>query len=266
MRDYFVEKKEIVKEIKNKKIAIYADNLSKEDSLLVQKFMKDAVKHYDLNMTIKRTGKTNILHNHLPFYAPVPVKEEPCLIIEFMNISVCDEIWIFDNGYHNYERGGRLDERLRDLEKPVKFLCKTDDSWDFYQGRETHYNEASDELEDDYYLIVDEISCETTSNASVEPVKTLRNISHEELSEKEYELTKTAFLLIKYAEQVALRAMVRQDDTLLQKAKSFIKSGNEVFFGILSVPTCDDVMLRNYDAKNDFTQTGLDELCEQYAV
>lgn len=262
MRDYFVEKKEIVKEIKNKRIAIYADNLSKEDSLLVQKFMKDAAKQYDVNSTIKKTGKTNILHNHLPFYVPVPVKEKPCLIIEFMNILACDEIWIFDNGYHNYERGGRLDERLRDLEKPVKFLCKTDDSWDFYQGRETHYNEA-DELEDDYYLIVDEISCE---NKSVEPVKTLRNISHEELSEKEYELTKTAFLLIKYAEQVALRAMVRQDTTLLQKAKAFIKFGNEVFFGILSVTSCDDVMLRNYDAKNDFTQAGLDELCEQYAV
>ena len=257
MRDYFVEKKEIVKEIKNKRIAIYADNLSKEDSLLVQKFMKDAAKQYDVNSTIKKTGKTNILHNYLPFYASAPVKEELCLIMEFMNILACDEIWIFDNGYHNYERGGRLDERLRDLEKPVKFLCKTDDSWDFYQGRETHYNEA------DYYLIVDEISCE---NKSVEPVKTLRNISHEELSEKEYELTKTAFLLIKYAEQVALRAMVRQDTTLLQKAKAFIKSGNDVFFGILSVTNCDDVMLRNYDAKNDFTQAGLDELCEQYAV
>lgn len=262
MRDYFVEKKEIVKEIKNKRIAIYADNLSKEDSLLVQKFMKNVVKQYDINSTIKKTGKTNILHNHLPFYAPAPVKEELCLIMEFMNILACDEIWIFDNGYHNYERGGRLDERLRDLEKPVKFLYKTDDSWDFYQGRETYYNE-SDELEDDYYLIVDEISCE---NKSVEPVKTLRNISHEELSEKEYELTKTAFLLIKYAEQVALRAMVRQDTTLLQKVKAFIKSGNEVFFGILSVTSCDDVMLRNYDAKNDFTQAGLDELCEQYAV
>lgn len=73
-------------------------------------------------------------------------------------------------------------------------------------------------------------------------------------------------MLIKYAEQVALRAMVRQDITLLQKAKAFIKSGNEVFFGILSVTNCDDVMLRNYDAKNDFTQAGLDELCEQYAV
>lgn len=32
------------------------------------------------------------------------------------------------------------------------------------------------------------------------------------------------------------------------------------------VTNCDDVMLRNYDAKNDFTQAGLDELCEQYAV
>lgn len=66
----FVEKKDVVSRLGNevKSVAIYADNLSKDDAKSVAAFMKDAVATYDVNDCVGKTGVKNVLHNQLSFY------------------------------------------------------------------------------------------------------------------------------------------------------------------------------------------------------
>ena len=66
----FVEKKDVVARLGNevKNIAIYADNLSKNDAKSVAAFMKDAVATYGVNDCVGKTGVKNVLHNQLSFY------------------------------------------------------------------------------------------------------------------------------------------------------------------------------------------------------
>ena len=228
----FVEKKDVVARFGNevKSVAIYADNLSKEDAKSVAAFMRNVVATYDISDCVDKTGVKNVLHNQLSFYKKLALQDtdEGYLFVEFANLLLCDEVWVFDNGYDNYAIGGRLDERLRDFEKPIRFLAKTDDSWDFYQGRSTVYDENG-ELQDEYYLIVDEIVYEN-HNATA-----LRALSRKTLSDAEYDVASAGLMFTKQADYVNLRGMVRGDEQLMAESNAMMRVGNEVVFGILSI-------------------------------
>lgn len=259
----FVEKKDVIARLGNevKSVAIYADNLSKEDAKSVAAFMKNAVATYDIHDCVGKTGVKNVLHNQLSFYEKLALQntDEGYLFVEFANLLLCDEVWVFDNGYDNYVIGGRLDERLRDFERPIRFLAKTDDSWDFYQGRSMVRDENGD-LQDNYYLIVDEIIYEN-HNATA-----LRALSKDVLSDAEYGVASAGLMLTKQAEYVNLRGMVRGDEQLMVESNAMIRVGNEVVFDILGVDKCDDEMLRLYQAKLDFAQEDMSALREKYDV
>lgn len=261
----FVEKKEVLARFGNevKNVAIYADNLSKDDAKSVATFMKDIVATYDINDCVGKTGMKNVLHNQLSFYKNLALQntDEGYLFVEFANLLLCDEIWVFDNGYDNYVIGSRLDERLRDFEKPIRFLAKTsdDDLWDFYQGRSMVRDENSD-LQDNYYLIVDEIMYEKNN------VTSLRALSKKELSDAEYDVASAGLMLTKQAEYVNLRGMVRGDESLMAESDAMMRVGNEVVFCILGVGKCDDETLRLYRAKLDFAQEDMTVLREKYNV
>lgn len=259
----FVEKKDVVARLGNevKNIAIYADNLSKEDAKSVAAFMKDAVVTYGVNDCVGKTGVKNVLHNQLSFYKKLALQntDEGYSFVEFANLLLCDEVWVFDNGYDNYAIGGRLDERLRDFEKPIRFLAKTEESWDFYQGRSMVRDENGD-LQDDYYLIVDEIAYENHNATS------LRSLSKNVLSDEEYDVVSAGLMLTKQAEYVNLRSVVRGDEQLMAESNMLMCIGNEVVFGILSVDKCNDETLRLYNAKLDFAQEDIVMLREKYDV
>lgn len=78
----FVEKKDVVSRLGNevKSVAIYADNLSKNDAKSVAAFMKDAVVTYGINDCVGKTGVKNVLHNRLSFYEKLSLQntDEPC--------------------------------------------------------------------------------------------------------------------------------------------------------------------------------------------
>lgn len=259
----FVEKKDVIARLGNevKNVAIYADNLAKDDAKSVAVFMKDAVSTYDINDCVGKTGVKNVLHNQLSFYEKLALQNtnEGYLFVEFANLLLCDEVWIFDNGYDNYVIGGRLDERLRDFEKPIRFLAKTNDSWDFYQGR-SMIRDVNGNLQDNYYLIVDEIVYENY-NATA-----LRALSKDVLSDTEYDVASAGLILTKQADYVNLRGMVRGDEQLMAESNEMMCVGNEVVFGILGVDKCDDETLRLYQAKLDFAQEDMVVLLEKYNV
>lgn len=259
----FVEKKDVFARFGNevKNIAIYADNLSKDDAKSVAAFMKDAVTTYGINDCVGKTGVKNVLHNQLSFYEKLALQntDEGYLFVEFANLLLCDEIWVFDNGYDNYAICGRLDERLRDFEKPIRFLAKTGDSWDFYQGRSIEHDENG-ELQDNYYLIVDEISYEENNSTS------LRALSKTALSDAEYDVASAGLMLTKQAEYVNLRGIVRGDEQLMVESNAMMRVGNEVVFGILMTDKCDEKTLKLYRAKLDFAQEDMAELREKYNV
>lgn len=259
----FVEKKDVVARLGNevKNIAIYADNLSKEDAKSVAAFMKDAVVTYGVNDCVGKTDVKNVLHNQLSFYEKLALQntDEGYLFVEFANLLLCDDVWVFDNGYDNYAIGGRLDERLRSFEKSIRFLAKNNDSWDFYQGCSMVRDENGD-LQDEYYLIVDEIAYENHN------VTSLRTLSKKMLSDAEYEVASAGLMLTKQAEYVNLRGMVRGDEQLMVESNAILRIGNEVVFGILGVDKCDDETLHLYQAKLDFAQEDMSVLREKYDV
>ena len=186
--------------------------------------------------------------------------------IEFFNIMLCDEVWIFDNGYDNYPVGGRLDERLRDLGVSVKFLCRVDNTWDFYAGRDSSYNEESDKIVDDYYLI-GEMLDKNDVTYKRQCCCTGRKLSMDELSEREYNLAIEALRLSHTLMFLEMKGIVRQDDLLVEKANQYLGPVNEVLLGILSSEdVCDESLLRTYSAKNDFTKAELELLARAYEV
>lgn len=206
------------------------------------------------------------MHENLEFYKIAKVMHKKPVCIEFFNIMLCDEVWIFDNGYDNYPVGGRLDERLRDLGVSVKFLCRVDNTWDFYAGRDSSYNEESDKIVDDYYLIGEMLD----NNAETDKRQcccTGRKLSRGELSEREYDLAIEALCLSHMIMFLETKGAVRQDDSLVAKANQYLDTVNEVLLGILSSEdVCDESLLRTYSAKNDFTKAELELLAMAYDV
>ena len=184
--------------------------------------------------------------------------------MELTNILLCDEVWIFDNGYDNYKLNGRLDNALKSLEKPVKFLAKTSDSktWDFYKGRDMVRN-ANNESQEDYYYIVEEYDF-VSDNERQNSNNQLRLISKTALSEKEYELAFNALELTQFMGELAIKASVRNDNELLDKINPFIKTGNEILMDILSCNSCDEETLNLCQAKLDFAALDVEKLINDY--
>ena len=261
----FVDKTEMMKEFGTtvKHVAIYADNLAEQIVVTIKPFVESMMK-YGVDCYFGPSKSWNVLHENLEFYKMAKVMNKKPVCIEFFNIMLCDEVWIFDNGYSNYPIGGRLDERLRDLGVSVKFLCRVDNTWDFYAGRDSSYDEESDELVDDYYMIgellgntggVDERPCCCTG----------RKLSKELLSEKEYDLAMEALGLSHMIMFLETKGIVRQDNSLVTKANQYLSTVNEVLLGILSSKdVCDDGVLQTYSAKNDFTRAELELLAMEY--
>lgn len=255
-----ITKTELTNELAHKHVAIYADNLSKDDCKSVAAFMKQMTDTYAINDCVGKTGIKNVLHDRLLFYeklAPTP-DETGCLFAEFTNLVMCDEVWVFDNGYDNYNRQGRLDTRLSNLQKPVRFLAKTPDgNWEFYQGRITVLED--EDLIDRYYLVADSIEWEQPDPDA----KPLRPLSKQVLSEIEYDTAFTALLLTQKAGCIDLRGMVRNDEKLSESVIGIIKTGNEIVFGILGNDSCDEEQLKTYRMQLEFAEAELDEIREK---
>lgn len=221
-------------------------------------------KKYDINYHICEVK--NILHDNTNFYKPYVPKNNwtGWVSVELTNILLCDEVWIFDNGYDNYKLNGRLDNALKSLEKPVKFLAKTSDSktWDFYKGRDMVRN-ANDELQEDYYYIAEEYNF-VSDNERQNSNNQLRPISKTALSEKEYELAFSALELTQFMGELAIKASVRNDNELLDKINPFIKTGNEILMDILSCNSCDEETLNLCQAKLDFAAPDVEKLINDY--
>lgn len=257
MKNFLVDKTEMMKEFGTtiKHVAIYADNLDEKIASTIKPFI-ESMAEYGVDCHFGLSKSWNVLHNNLDFYKMAKVIKEKPVCVEFLNILMCDEVWIFDNGYDNYLIGGRLDERLRDLGISVKFLYQTEDTWDFYMGRESSYDENTDEVVDDYYMIGEVHIC---NNETKPCCHTCRSLSMEVLSEREYELATEALNLSHMIMALETKGMVRQDNSLIKKANQYLGTVNEVLLGILmSKQICDDNTLQTYSAKNDFTRAELD--------
>lgn len=266
MREFFKTKKDIEERIRNnvKNIAFYADNLTKEDCILVDLFLKSADKKYGVNYHICEVRNT--LHNNTDFYKSYMPKNNwtGWISVELTNLLLCDEVWIFDNGYDNYKLNGRLDNVIKSLKKPVKFLAKTSDgkSWDFYKGRDMVRN-ANDELQENYYYIVEEYDF-VPDNERQNSNNQLRPISKTTLSEKEYELAFSALELTQFMGKLSIKASVRNDNELLNKINPFLKTGNEILMDILSCNSCDEETLKLCQAKLDFAAPDVEKLINDY--
>lgn len=263
----FVHKPEMMKEFGTtvKHVAIYADNLDEKIAETIKPFVESMMKH-GVDCYFGPSKSWNVLHENLEFYKLAKVMHKKPVCIEFFNILLCDEVWIFDNGYNNYLVGGRLDERLRDLGVGVKFLCRVNDTWDFYAGRDSSYDKESDEIVDDYYLIGEMLD----NNAKTDKRQCChigRKLSMEVLSEREYNLAIEALRLSHVIMFLDMKGIVRQDDSLIAKANQHLGTVNEVLLGILSSEdVCDESLLRTYSAKNDFTKAELELLARVYEV
>lgn len=76
MNEFFKLKTEVEEEIRKdvKYIAIYADNLSRKDCLLVQKYVKTACRMYDVDCHVEG-AVMNVLHDIPKFYQMYVPKE-----------------------------------------------------------------------------------------------------------------------------------------------------------------------------------------------
>ena len=264
----FIDKSEMMKEFGTivKHVAIYADNLDEKIAETIKPFV-ESMMEYGVDCYFGPSKSWNVLHENLEFYKMAKVMHKKPVCIEFFNIVLCDEVWVFDNGYDNYPVGGRLDERLRDLDVSVKFLCRANDTWDFYAGRDSSYNKESDEIVDDYYLIGEMLDNNNAETDESQCCYTGRKLSRDELSEREYNLATEALCLSHMLMFLEMKGIVRQDDSLVAKANQYLGTVNEVLLGILSSEDgCDESLLRAYSAKNDFIKAELDLLARAYEV
>lgn len=57
----------------------------------------------------------NVLHENLNFYDPKnsPTNPDNVKKMEFFQLLIADEIWVFDNGYDNFTQNGRLLHKSR---------------------------------------------------------------------------------------------------------------------------------------------------------
>lgn len=267
----FVERVEVIerfgKEIKN--VAIFADNLSVEQAKSVAAFMKKAVVEYGISDKVFKKIP-NVVHNKLDFYkrGVESISDDDCKKIEWFNLFIADEVWVFDNGYDNFTRNCRLAYRLRYMGKSVKFLCMSpdDNDWDFYYGYDYVVAGDKDNIECYDYYIVDAIENDKSDDVVAGPCKRMRTIGSSELSDVENELVIKAMKMAQECGYVSMRAMVRNDNELDKKMNEFLRSANEVFFGILFSEGCTEKELRDFGAKLDFTASDIADVREQYAV
>lgn len=293
MRNYFELKKDIENEIRStaKHVAFYADNLSKNGCKSVSRFLQMASKKYEVDYHIEGNVQ-NILHDNTDFYKPyIPKKcDNECkddigwMAVELTNIMRCDEVWVFDNGYDNFKLNGRLDKVLTSFKKPVRFLCMAPDgnSWDFYKGRDV-VNGKNNELQNDYYLVVDEYghiseyndSCNNKEDdmhgnrcGGMDDKQTaamkMRPVSKDALTDEEYGLVFNALQFTQFMGSLALKASVRNDNRLLDKINPFIKTGNEILLDILGKDKCDEKTLKLCQAKLDFAIPDVENLIDEY--
>ena len=270
----FVEKQEVLerlrKEVKN--VAIYADNLSSDQAKSVAAFMKRMTGKYGIS---DKFGKLlpNTLHNQLDFYkrGSDTVSEDSCKQIEFLQLLIADEIWVFDNGYDNFAPNGRLAKKIEEFGTPVKFLCASSDGkeWEFYRG-ETYVTDNEGKMECHDYYIVETIA--TENQASMEnpagkvQAKAMRMIGSTQLSDEENSLAKRAVYISQLLGYLSVRAAVRNDSELETKINKLLRSANKVMFGILLSDGCSDAELKAYDASLDFTENDAMELRQVYVV
>lgn len=268
-REFIRLKKDVENEIKRnvKYIAIYADNLTKEEAITVDKYLKAVSVKYDIDYHIYDVR--NVLHNNTKFYKHLIPENSHLgwMAVELTNVIYCDEVWVFDNGYDNYKFDSRLDNILTQFEKPVRFLAKTPDnkSWDFYKGRDVIRNNA-DEFINNYYLIVDEYSIIMPKDTKLNGKRHLRPISKTVLSEKEYDLVFSALQISQFMDKILLKAIVRNDNELISKIKPFIRTSNEIIIDILTTDNCSDEILNLCEGKLDFAAPDVEKLINDYQL
>lgn len=242
-------------------IAIHADNLTKAEALSVDKYLKSAADKYDIDYHIYDIK--NVLHNNTKFYERYVPSDSYLgwMAVELANIVYCDEVWVFDNGYDNYELDGRLDNAITQFEKPVRFLAKTpdDSSWDFYKARDV-IRDVSGALVNDYYLIVDSFEIINPEPVSVGNLKLL---SKSVLSDREYDIAYNALKLTQFAGGLSIKASVRNDNALCIKINNLVKSCSDIMLDILSCDN-DDSMLNVLSAKLDFIEPEFENLINTY--
>lgn len=249
-----------------KRIAIYADNLSRKDCMLVQKYVRTACRMYDVDCHVEGSV-VNVLHDTPKFYKMyVPKENERCsrwMAVELTNVLLCDEVWVFDSGYDNYRLDGRLDNVLMNCEKKVKFLCKTPNgsSWDFYKCREMTYDSKGEAM-NDYYLVAGEsdIMNELQATSKMQP------ISNEFLTDEEYDIVFNALQLTQMTGNFSIKAAVRNDDELADKIKPLMQTGNEIIIDVLTRDECDEKILKLCQAKLDFVAPDVERLMNKYKL
>lgn len=187
--------------------------------------------------------------------------------IEFLQLLIADEIWVFDNGYDNFKQNGRLDKLFEYNEKSVKFLCMSPDgtNWDFYCGNDYVTAGDEDKIECYSYYIVESIKTENIVS-TVKQAKPMRVLGSSQMSDEENRLARKAICMSQVLGTLSVRAMVRNDDELDAKVNKLLRSTNKVLFGILLSEKCNDNEVKAYDANLDFTEADMMELRKTYAI
>lgn len=266
----FVEKKDVIARLGNevKNVAIYADNLSKEQAKSVAKFIKSMVEKYPIS---DKFGDLfpNVLHENLNFYGPKnsPVNPDDVKKMEFFQLLIADEIWVFDNGYDNFTQNGRLDKLFEHNAKSVKFLCMSPDGneWDFYCGNDYVTTDDDDNIECYSYYIVESVETENVVS-TVKQAKPMRVLGSEQMSDEENHLARKTICMSNALGELSIRATIRNDNELEEKINKLLRSSNKVLFGILLAEKCNDNELKAYNNILDFTEANIMELRKEYAI
>ena len=193
---------------------------------------------------------------------------DECNTVEFVRILTVDEVWYFDRGDGALPIDGRLYERLKTMEKPIRFLCRTENNttWDFYRSLEWIWDDEKEELVEDWCFIGElepyELSPEELEEMNKKESKHLRSISKEELSIEEYDLVFEAFKLNASAGAAATVCMVRLEDEANEKIHSLMCEISSIIFSIISVETVSKEDLRNASAKLDFIRAEVEEIMD----
>lgn len=266
----FVEKKDVMARLGNevKNVAIYADNLSKEQAKSVAKFMKSMTEKYPISDKFGNLFP-NVLHENLNFYGPKNSHVNPDDVkkMEFFQLLIADEIWVFDNGYDNFTQNGRLDKLFEHNAKSVKFLCMSPDGndWDFYCGNDYVTAGDEDNIECYSYYIVESIETENVVT-TVKQAQPMRVLDSEQMSDEENRRAKKAICMSNALGNLSIRTMVRNDNELEEKINKLLRISNKVLFGILLSEKCNDNELKAYHASLDFTEADIMNLRKEYAI
>lgn len=279
MSKFFITHEELFNGDK-KRIAIVTDGLTPEETKNAMNFINDLKK----KGLIKGIGFRNVKPKNMPKdYAPFSIgfNLHECLLqypqgdrdkkteeemmdmgngVEFVRLLPVDEVWYFDKGESTLPIDGRLFNRIKDMEKPIRFLCRNEDntSWDFYRSVEFIWNVETEEIEEIYKFIGE---LETiNNNDDIAPVSDkMRSISKDDLSEKEYAAVTRALILNTKLEARHMVSMIRLD---VKERESIEKYINEVGSIILKI-TCSKELLdediRNIETQLDFIEAELED-------